>query len=166
MLTTNSKGHRFVKVKVRSERIPQIGDKLSSRHGQKGTIGMTYRQEDMPFTEEGIVPDVIMNPHAIPSRMTIGQLIECLAGKYAALKGREGDGTPFTDLTVETISTDLHHCGYQKHGYEVLYNGHTGRRLEARVFMGPTFYQRLKHLVDDKIHARARGMNSLLVYPL
>ena len=165
MLTTNEKGFRFVKVKVRSVRVPQIGDKLSSRHGQKGTIGMTYRQEDMPFTENGIVPDIIMNPHAIPSRMTIGQLIECLLGKVAALQAREGDGTAFSDVTVEDISNKLHNEGYQKRGYEVLYNGHTGRRMEARVFMGPTFYQRLKHLVDDKIHARARGMNSLLVYP-
>lgn len=165
MLTTNERGFRFVKVKVRSVRIPQIGDKLSSRHGQKGTIGMTYRQEDMPFTENGIVPDIIMNPHAIPSRMTIGQLIECLLGKVAALQAREGDGTAFSDVTVEDISNKLHNEGYQKRGYEVLYNGHTGRRMEARVFMGPTFYQRLKHLVDDKIHARARGMNSLLVYP-
>ena len=106
-----------------------------------------------------------MNPHAIPSRMTIGQLIECLLGKVAAIQAREGDGTAFSDVTVEDISTQLHHEGYQKRGYEVVYNGHTGRRMESRVFMGPTFYQRLKHLVDDKIHARARGMNSILVYP-
>lgn len=165
MLTTNDSGYRFVKVKVRSVRIPQIGDKLSSRHGQKGTIGMTYRQEDMPFTSEGIVPDIIMNPHAIPSRMTIGQLIECLLGKYTALTAREGDATAFSDVTVEDISSKLHNEGYQKRGYETLYNGHTGKRLESRVFMGPTFYQRLKHLVDDKIHARARGINSMLVYP-
>ena len=165
MLTTNDNGYRFVKVKVRSVRIPQIGDKLSSRHGQKGTIGMTYRQEDMPFTCEGIVPDIIMNPHAIPSRMTIGQLIECLLGKVSAIQAREGDGTAFSDVTVEDISSRLHNEGYQKRGYEVLYNGHTGKRLESRVFMGPTFYQRLKHLVDDKIHARARGINSMLVYP-
>ena len=165
MLTTNDNGYRFVKVKVRSVRIPQIGDKLSSRHGQKGTIGMTYRQEDMPFTCEGIVPDIIMNPHAIPSRMTIGQLIECLLGKVSAIRAREGDGTAFSDVTVEDISSRLHNEGYQKRGYEVLYNGHTGKRLESRVFMGPTFYQRLKHLVDDKIHARARGINSMLVYP-
>ena len=165
MLSTNENGYRFVKVKVRSIRIPQIGDKLSSRHGQKGTIGMTYRQEDMPFTCEGIVPDIIMNPHAIPSRMTIGQLIECLLGKCAAIQAREGDGTAFSDVTVEDISNRLHNEGYQKRGYEVLYNGHTGKRLESRIFMGPTFYQRLKHLVDDKIHARARGINSMLVYP-
>jgi len=135
----------------------QVGDKFSSRHGQKGTIGMTYTQEDMPFTCEGIVPDIIVNPHAIPSRMTIGQLVECLMGKVAAMMGKEGDATPFTPVTVENISDMLHQCGYQKRGNEVMYNGHTGRKLEAKIFLGPTYYQRLKHMVDDKIHSRGRG---------
>jgi DNA-directed RNA polymerase II subunit RPB2 len=158
MVTTNAQtGFKFTKVRIRVIRIPQVGDKFSSRHGQKGTCGMAYRQEDLPFTIEGITPDIIVNPHAIPSRMTIGQLIECLLGKISAISGNEGDGTPFTDAHVKDFSELLHKHGYQQRGNEVMYNGHTGRRLEAQIFIGPTYYQRLKHMVDDKIHSRARG---------
>lgn len=162
LLTTNQDGLRFVKVRMRSVRIPQIGDKFSSRHGQKGTVGMTYNQEDMPWTVEGITPDIIVNPHAIPSRMTIGQLIECIMGKVAAHMGKEGDATPFTDVTVDSISKALHKCGYQMRGFETMYNGHTGRKLSAMIFLGPTYYQRLKHMVDDKIHSRGRGPVQIL----
>lgn len=162
-ITTNEKGESFTKVRVRSVRYPQLGDKFSSRHGQKGTCGMIYRQEDMPFTNEGITPDLIMNPHAVPSRMTIGQLIECFVGKVAACKGRVGDATPFKDdFSVNDISNMLHSLGYQRSGNEVLYNGHTGRRMESQIFIGPTYYQRLKHMVDDKVHARARGPRAML----
>jgi DNA-directed RNA polymerase II subunit RPB2 len=162
LITTNAEGLRFVKVRMRTTKIPQIGDKFASRHGQKGTIGITYRQEDMPFTREGIVPDLIINPHAIPSRMTIAHLIECQLSKVASLSGYEGDATPFTEVTVDSVSRLLRDNGYQSRGFEIMYHGHTGRKLVAQVFLGPTYYQRLRHMVDDKIHARARGPLQIL----
>eukprot|EP00055_Hartaetosiga_balthica_P010729 m.46831 g.46831 ORF g.46831 m.46831 type:complete len:1182 (-) comp7289_c0_seq1:1996-5541(-) len=157
MVSEGKQGTRMVKVRVRSIRIPQIGDKFASRHGQKGTCGIQYSQEDMPFTGLGIPPDIVLNPHAIPSRMTIGHLIECLLGKAACLEGELGDATPFTDATVQSIANQLEQNGFQKFGNEVVYNGFTGKKMQAQVFFGPTYYQRLKHLVDDKIHARAHG---------
>jgi len=129
----------------------------SSRHGQKGTIGMMYSQEDLPFTAEGIVPDLIVNPHAIPSRMTIGHVFECVASKLAALTGQRVDATAFSHEPVAAICDMLKKAGYSEDGKEVMYHPHTGKRLKGRVFIGPTFYQRLKHMVDDKIHARAKG---------
>eukprot|EP00890_Picochlorum_soloecismus_P003995 jgi/Picsp_1/4597/NSC_01967-R1_rna polymerase ii second largest subunit len=161
-LTTGADGARFVKMRVRSVRIPQVGDKFASRHGQKGTVGITYTQEDMPFTAEGIVPDLIINPHAIPSRMTIGHLVEALMSKVAACVGQEGDSTPFTSVTVDNISRALHGCGYHSRGWEVMYNGHTGKQLKAQIFLNPTYYQRLKHMVDDKMHSRGRGPVQIL----
>ena len=163
MMTTNKDGDMYCKTRIRNLRIPQIGDKFASRHGQKGTIGMTYRAEDLPFTCEGLSPDIIVNPHAIPSRMTVGHLVETLMGKVATLLGQEGDATPFMEsLTVDEISKVLKTQNYQKHGNECMYNGHTGRPMDTLIFLGPTFYQRLKHLVDDKLHARSRGPVTML----
>ncbi|KAK6597993.1 DNA-directed RNA polymerase ii subunit rpb2 [Botrytis cinerea] len=162
LITTNAEGLRFVKVRMRTTKIPQIGDKFASRHGQKGTIGITYMQQDMPFTREGVVPDLIINPHAIPSRMTIAHLIECQLSKVSTLRGLEGDATPFTEVTVDSVSKLLRAHGYHSRGFEIMYHGHTGRKMMAQVFLGPTYYQRLRHMVDDKIHARARGPVQIL----
>jgi DNA-directed RNA polymerase II subunit RPB2 len=154
----NGDGYRFIKVRVRSLRVPVIGDKFSSRHGQKGTVGMIYAQEDMPFTKDGVIPDIIINPHAIPSRMTIGQLLECLMGKACCTHGLRGDGTPFTGLDIGEVSKYLvNECKMHPQGNEILYNGITGQQIKADIFMGPTYYQRLKHMVDDKIHSRSTG---------
>lgn len=159
ILTTNTNNEKMVHAKFRSVRVPQVGDKFSSRHGQKGTVGIVYRQEDMPFTCDGITPDIIMNPHAVPSRMTIGQLVEALGAKLASMSslGSELDATAFSDINANQIADALHQIGYTKHGTERLYCGHTGKPMDAMIFFGPTYYQRLKHMVDDKIQARAKG---------
>jgi DNA-directed RNA polymerase II subunit RPB2 len=129
---------------------------------QKGTIGMTLPQEDMPYTKDGIVPDLIVNPAAIPSRMTLGQLIECVLGKACVLKGCDGDATPFTGIDVEQIGDLLEQTGFERYGTEILYNGRTGEQLKVRIFIGPTYYYRLKHLVSDKQHSRASGPYQML----
>ena len=153
----NGDGYSFAKVRLRALRRPVIGDKFSSRHGQKGTVGNIIPEEDMPFTRNGVRPDIIINPHAIPSRMTIGQLKETLLGKVLVELGLFGDGTSFGELTVETISQKLLELGYEANGNELMYNGLTGEQIECNVFMGPVFYQRLKHMVNDKQHSRSIG---------
>jgi DNA-directed RNA polymerase II subunit RPB2 len=167
VLRTTTRGKcQLARVRTRQMRRPEIGDKFSSRHGQKGVCGMTYRQEDMPFTRSGMVPDIIMNPHALPSRMTIGQLIENLLGKATAIcpeHGSEGDATPFTNVTVKQIAESLQSYGFEKYGNETFYNGRSGKRLKAKIYYGPTYYQRLKHMVCDKAHARAHGKKTLLL---
>ncbi len=129
---------------------------------QKGTCGILLPSIDMPFTKHGIRPDIILNPNAIPSRQTIGQLLESLVGKVAALDVVEGDGTPFEDFDISKIEKRLEELGYDPKGYEEMYNGMTGEKLKMKIFFGPTYYQRLKHMVQDKLHGRARGPRTLL----
>jgi DNA-directed RNA polymerase II subunit RPB2 len=153
----NGEGYTFAKVRTRILRKPVIGDKFSSRHGQKGTCGNIIPECDMPYTADGIRPDIIINPHAIPSRMTIGQLKETLLGKVLVHMGLFGDGTSFGDLDIGDISTELLKLGFEKHGNELMYSGLTGEQIESDIFMGPVFYQRLKHMVNDKQHSRSIG---------
>ena len=156
-ITTNSDGYNICKTRIRSFRMPEIGDKFSSRHGQKGTVGMVYDAEDMPFSSNGIIPDIIINPHAIPSRMTIAQLIECILGKTCCETGHIGSGTAFDRISVTNIEKMLENAGHEKNGNEILYNGFTGEQLKTQIFIGPTYYQRLKHMSGDKIHSRSSG---------
>ena len=153
----NGDGYNFAKVRIRATRKPVIGDKFSSRSGQKGTIGNIIPEEDMPFTSSGLRPDLILNPHAIPSRMTIAQLKETILAKVLLELGLFGDGTSFGELDVDSICKLLLDVGYEAHGNELLYNGMTGEQHEVAVFTGPVFYQRLKHMVNDKQHSRAIG---------
>ena len=153
----NGDGYTFAKIRVRAYRKPRIGDKFSSRHGQKGTIGNIVPEADMPFTAEGLRPDIIINPHAIPSRMTIGQLKETLLGKVLLELGGFGDGTSFGNFSVKEIRNILLNMGKERGGEEILYNGMTGEQIETSVFFGPAFYQRLKHMVADKAHSRSIG---------
>jgi DNA-directed RNA polymerase II subunit RPB2 len=154
----NGEGYSFAKVRVRQDRVPEIGDKFSSRHGQKGTCGMILEAKDMPQTASGIIPDIIINPHCIPSRMTIAQLMETLMGKVACEVGALGDGTPFNSVTVEGLAALLRDSlGMEPYGNEILYNGFTGRQMETNIFVGPVFYQRLRHCSADKLHSRASG---------
>ena len=153
----NGDGYCIAKVRIRTSRKPVIGDKLSSRHGQKGTVGNIIPESDMPFTTNGMRPDIIINPHAIPSRMTIGQLKETLLGKVLVQLGLFGDGTSFGELSVNDIRKELIKVGYEAQGNELLYNGMTGEQIESNIFIGPAFYQRLKHMVNDKQHSRSIG---------
>lgn len=153
----NGDGYTFCKVRVRSTRKPNIGDKFSSRHGQKGTIGNIINEEDMPYTKDGIRPDIIINPHAIPSRMTIAQLKETLIGKLLLKLGLFGDGTSFGEMDMNEVFKELNAHQYESHGNEILYNGQTGEQIETAIFIGPVYYQRLKHMVNDKQHSRCIG---------
>ncbi len=158
----NNDGYEMIKINVRSYRIPAIGDKFASRLGQKGTVGAIYRQVDMPFTKDGVYPDIIMTPNAYPSRMTLSQQYELLFSKYGAINGTLMDGTSFEPLYTEEIKKKFKEQGLSTNGKEILVNGITGKTLNNPIFIGPTYYLRLKHIVSDKIHARARGPLTIL----
>lgn len=170
IVTTTIDGYKLIKIKIRSLRVPEVGDKFASRAAQKGTCGMIFNQEDMPFTESGMVPDIIINAHCIPSRMTINQLLECIGAKSGVCYGKFRDCTPFSKNSTNIINylqSQLKSCGFNDDGNDVMYNGFTGEKFKTKIFIGPTYYQRLKHLVKDKIHARNRGnVQSLTRQPL
>lgn len=163
VIVTKDGDDRFtVKIKLRQIRNSEIGDKFSSRHGQKGVIGHIVEQVDMPFTDDGLSPDIIMNPHGFPSRMTVGKMIELIAGKSGILEGHQEDGTAFSEHRVEYFCEILKKNGYNYHGKDVLYSGITGKMIPVLIFFGPIYYQKLKHMVKDKMHARPRGKRTLL----
>jgi DNA-directed RNA polymerase II subunit RPB2 len=163
-ITQGEEGSNIAKVRVREERVPAIGDKMASRSGQKGTIGLIIPEKDMPFAADGTRPDLIINPHAIPSRMTIGQIVESLFGKACVIYGGFGDCTAFQvkGSNYSTYGPMLTKVGFHSSGKQLMYNGMTGNQIEADIYMGPTYYMRLKHMVKDKINYRARGPNTNL----
>lgn len=162
LVTENEEGNKLVQVRIRDQRIPEIGDKFTSRHGQKGITGLIVPECDMPFSASGIVPDLIFTPHGIPSRMTISHLIELVGGKTGALAGRFIDGTTFGAEPEEALRKELNRLGFRETGTETLYNGMTGEQYDAKIFIGNMYYLKLKHMVANKIHSRARGPIQLL----
>ena len=161
-LTLDNDGNRLVQVRMRDQRIPELGDKFSTPHGQKGVVGFVAPEEDIPFTSGGIKPDLMFNPHGIPSRMTVGYLLELLAGKFAALSGKIGDGSAFSGDSLVTLEEGLKALGFSADGKETLYNGITGQKMPVKIFIGNMYYLKLKYMVSNKMHARASGKIALL----
>ncbi|MBI5390019.1 DNA-directed RNA polymerase subunit B [Candidatus Woesearchaeota archaeon] len=162
LITENEEGNKLIQVRLREDRIPEIGDKYTSRHGQKGVIGLLVDPTDMPFSASGIIPDIVFSPHGIPSRMTISHLIEMVGGKAGALAGRFIDGTTFSTEPEEALRKELLSYGFREDGTETMYNGMTGEQYHVRVFIGDMYYLKLKHMVANKLHSRARGPIQLL----
>jgi DNA-directed RNA polymerase subunit B len=160
--TETMNGTKLVKMAVRDLRIPELGDKFSSRHGQKSVIGLITNEEDMPFSASGHIPDIVFNPHSVPSRQTVGQMLEILAGKTAALNGRKIDATAFSSMPENDIRALLHSLGFRNDGKETMYNGQTGEKYDVEIFVGSNYYQKLDHMVANKIQARSRGPVTLL----
>ncbi len=162
MLTENNEGNKLIQVRIRDSRIPQIGDKFTSRHGQKGVISLVVSEADMPFSENGIKPDIIFSPFGVPSRMTVSHLLELLGGKVGALSGRYINATAFEGETEADLRKELADHGFNDDGTEVMYDGISGKKYSARIFVGNTYYLKLKHMVANKLHSRARGPIQLL----
>jgi len=161
-ITETTDAYQLIKVRIRDQRIPEVGDKLATRHGQKGIISLLVPQEDMPFTADGVVPDIIFNPHAIPSRMTVGQLLELIAGKTRALSCKEIEASAFNHMKEKEIREIMKSLGFRDDGKQTLYDGRTGRMYDVLIFTGISYYLKLDHMVADKIHARSRGPVTLL----
>jgi len=162
VMTQSHEGGKMYKVRVRDMRVPEIGDKFASRHGQKGVLGILAKDEDLPYTEQGITPDVLINPHAFPSRMTVGMLMESVTGKAAAVRGKQFDGSAFVGEKMDVVKNILDKSGFKYSGKEKMYDGRTGKSFLVDVFIGVVYYQKLHHMVADKIHARARGQVQML----
>ena len=162
VMTQSHEGGKMYKIRVRDMRIPEIGDKFASRHGQKGVLGILAKNEDLPYTEQGITPDVLINPHAFPSRMTVGMMMESVTGKAAAVRGKQFDGSAFVGEKMDVVKEILDKAGFKYSGKEKMYDGRTGKSFLVDVFIGVVYYQKLHHMVADKIHARARGQVQML----
>ena len=162
MLSETGDGDKLIKAKMREYRVPELGDKFATRHGQKGVIGMIAPEENMPFTKQGITPDMILSTHAIPSRMTVSQIIELIGGKVGALRGEKVDATSYHGEDKDKLRDQLEELGFESSGKETMYNGVTGEEMDAEIMIGPGYYLKLSHMVGDKVHARSRGPVTLL----